>query len=145
LAEDTHQLVDNNPGFTANGLLWTVRAPTSAVQVNFDQGIATYHMSHLAMTDYGTLANALFGGGGPGLPGPGQQSTVTWSMQWHDVQETQNVRDAAVGFTGTFKRTSAHLEWSMDNASGFHFQSSGAGQKVLSALLGRERNGVYFS
>ena len=145
MAADTHQIVDNNPGFTPNGLLWTVRAPASAVQVNFDQGIATYHMADLAMKDYGTLANALFGGGAPGVPGPGVASSVTWSMQWRDVAETQNVRDAAVGFTGTYQRTGAHIEWSMENADGFHFQSNSAGQKVLSALLGRERNGVYFS
>ena len=145
LAGDTHQFVDNNPGFTANGVLWTVRAPTSSVQVNFDQGIATYHMANLAMTDYGTLANALFGGGAPGIPGPGVPSSVTWSLQWRDVQETRDVRDASVGFEGTFKRTNAHIEWSMENASGFHFQSNSAGQRALSALLGRERNGSYFS
>jgi hypothetical protein len=145
LAPDTHQIVDNNPGFTSNGLLWTVRAPASAVQVNFDQGIATYHMANLAMNDYGTLANALFGGGAPGVPGPGVGSTVTWSMQWRDVLETQDVRDASVGFAGTFKRTSAHIDWSMDNAEGLHFQSTGQDQKVITALLGRERNGVYFS
>ena len=122
-----------------------MRAPASAVQVNFDQGVATYHMANVAMTDYGTLANALFGGGDPGVPGPGTDTSVTWSVQWRDVLQTQDVRDASVGFSGTFKRTNAHIEWSMDNAAGFHFQSRGGSQTTGSALLGRERNGVYFT
>ena len=145
LASDTHQIVDNNPGFSANGVLWTIRAHPSAVDVDFDRGRAEYRIGHAAMRDYGTLANALFGGGGPGQPGASIDSSVDFEVSWRNVTRTQTVRDATVGFTGVFKQTEAHIDWSMRNAAGFRFRSDSAGQKTLSAVLGRERNGVFFS
>ena len=98
-------------------------------------------MEHLAVKDYGTLANALFGGG---APGPGAASTVTFEVHWRHVLKAQHVRDATVGFEGNFKQTDAHIEWSMRNAAGFRFESNSSNQTTLTALLGRERNGVFF-
>jgi len=125
-------------------LLWTVRAAASAVEVDFDEGEARYQMEHLAVKDYGTLANALGLGGAPGVPGPGIASTVTFEVRWRHVLKTQHVRDATVGFEGTFKQTDAHIEWSMRNAAGFRFTTNPSNQTTLTALLGRERNGVFF-
>jgi len=102
-------------------------------------------MEHLAVKDYGTLANALFGGGAPGVPGPGIASTVTFEVHWRHVLKTQQVHDATVGFEGPFKQTDAHIEWSMRNASGFRFETNSSNQTTVSALLGRERNGVFFA
>ena len=144
MAPDTHQIHDNNPGFGPGGRLWTVPAPSSAVEVNFDIGMARYHMTNVVMEDYGTLANALFGGGGPGLPGPSVPSMVSWDLRLDRPSSSTDVRDATVGFTGTYKATDAHLDWSME-ADGFSFRSNSQGQTVLTAFIGRERNGVFFS
>ena len=76
---DTHQIVDNNPGITSDGLLWTIRAANSAVEADFDAGTARYQMSNVAMQDYRTLQNALFGGG-VGVPGPSVPSTVSFDV-----------------------------------------------------------------
>jgi len=99
-------------------------------------------MEHLAVKDYGTLANALGLGGAPGVPGPGIASTVTFEVRWRHVLKTQHVRDATVGFEGTFKQTDAHIEWSMRNAAGFRFTTNPSNQTTLTALLGRERKRV---
>ena len=58
---------------------------------------------------------------------------------------TEAVRDAGVGFAGTYKQTGAHLDWSMHKA-GFSFRSDPTGQATLpdQPLLGHERNGVFF-
>jgi hypothetical protein len=101
-------------------------------------------LEHLAVKDYGTLANALGLGGAPGVPGPGIASTVTFEVRWRHVLKTQHFRDATVGFEGTFKQTDANIEWSMRNATGFRFESNPSNQTTLTALLGRERNGVFF-
>jgi len=80
LAPNTHQIVDNNPVITANGVVWTVRIRTSAVDVELEKGQATYEVEHLAMTDSGTLFNAFYGNPShtPGVPGPGIPSTVSF-------------------------------------------------------------------
>jgi len=145
LAPDTHQIHDNNPGFSANGVVWTVRMETSAVDVDFESGEASYEADHLAVKDYGTLANAIFGGGAPGVPGPGIPSTVSFEENWHDVLRTQAVRDPTLRFEGQFKQTEANIEWSMRNANGFHFRTNSEGQTTVAAVLGRERNGVFFT
>ena len=104
-------------------------------------------MEHLAVKDYGAVANALGLGGPPrvpGVPGPGIASTVTFDVRWRHVLKTQHVRDATVGFEGLFKQTGAHIEWSMRNAAGFRFETNPSNQTTVAALLGRERNGVFF-
>ena len=145
MAPDTHQFVDNNLGFAANGLVWTVRMRTSAVDVDFESGEASYAVEHLAVTDYGTPANSIFGGGAPGISGPGIPSTVSFDVNWHDVLSTQAIRNTTLRFEGTFKQTNAHIEWSMRNANGFHFRANPSGQTTIAAVLGRERNGVFFT
>lgn len=140
---DTHQIVDNNPGFGAGGLLWTIRAPASAVQVDLDAGTARYHMANVPMRDYGTLFNALFGGGGPGLPGLSKPSVVSWDLSFGGITSRRKIRDTDVGFAGEFLETGAHLDWSMSEP-GFAFQSNPGGQTVITAFLGHERNGSFF-
>ncbi|TMA85704.1 MAG: hypothetical protein E6J63_18920 [Deltaproteobacteria bacterium] len=101
-------------------------------------------MEHLPVKDYGTLANALGLGRAPGVPGPGIASTVTFEVHWRHVLKAQHVRDATVGFEGLFKQTGAHIDWSMRNAAGFRFETNPSNQTTVAALLGRERNGVFF-
>ncbi|TME26889.1 MAG: hypothetical protein E6I64_08105 [Chloroflexi bacterium] len=102
-------------------------------------------MTNVAMADYRTLANALFGGGAPGVPGASTPSTVSWEVDWHDVLSTGSFRDDAVGFAMDYKQTRAHLNWSMREAD-FTFVSEGSHQFVPSfgyALIAKERSGVF--
>jgi len=115
------------------------------VEVDFDEGEAVYETEHLSMKDYGTLVSALYGGGAPGVPGTGIASTVSFDVEWRKVLKTQPVRDKTVRFEGTFKQTEAHINWSMRNANGFRFKTTPSNQTTVSALLGRERNGVFFT
>ena len=95
------------------------------------------------MQDYGTLANALFGGG-VGIPGASVSSTVSWDLRWHGVTGSGTTVDAAVPFRLAYQRTGAHLDWSMSSGDR-SFQSDAAGQTTTVAFLGEERNGVFFS
>jgi hypothetical protein len=124
-------------------LVWTIRAPSSVVDVDLDAGTARFRMANVAMQDYGTLFNALFGGGGPGLPGPGRPSVVSWDLTFGGVRSRRKIRDADVGFAGEFLETGAHIDWSMTEA-GFSFRSDAGGQTVVAAVLGHERNGSFF-
>ena len=112
--------------------------------MNFDAGVAHYGMANVAMADYGTLANALLGRG-VGMPGDSVPSTVSWSLNWHNVLSTASFRDDKVGFAMDYKQTEAHLEWSM-REKGFSFIAEGSHQFVPAsgyALIARERNGVF--
>jgi hypothetical protein len=137
------QIHDNNPGFPDN-ILWTIRIPASAVQVDINAGTARLQMTNVAVGDYTNFANALFGGGGPGLPGPFVPSTVSFDIRWFGVTAQRNVRNTDVGFAGNFMATDARADWSMAR-SGFTFHTSASGQNARSALIGHERNGSFFN
>jgi len=136
------QIHDNNPGFP-DDLLWTIRTPDSAVEVDLDAGTARLRMNNVAAGDYTDFANALFGGGGAGLPGPFVPVTVSFDIRWSGVLSRANVRNTTVGFAGEFMRTGAHVDWSMSEA-GFTFHTLSSGQDARSALIGHERNGTFF-
>jgi len=142
LDANTHQIVDNNPGITADGLLWTIRAPNGAVHVDLDSGEARYRMHEVRMGDYATLANALFGAG-VGIPGPSVPSTVSWDLRLHGVTNRGTTIDPTVRFRLDYQNTNAHLDWSMDSGDR-SFKTNPAGQTALVAFIGRERNGVFF-
>jgi len=134
--------VDNNPGITADGLLWTIRAPSGAVHVDLDEGNARYRLNDVRMSDYGTLANALFGAG-VGIPGPSVPSTVSWDLRLHGVTSRGTTVDPTVRFRLDYQSTNAHLDWSMKSGDR-SFATNPSGQTALVAFLGRERNGVFF-
>jgi hypothetical protein len=142
-AADTHQIADNNPGITSSGLLWTIPAPRSAVDVDLDAGTARYRMSNVAMANYGTLANALAGGGDFGIPGPSTPSTVSWDLRFSGVTSRGTSSDSGVGFILEYQNTGAHLDWSMRSAT-FNFDTNPSGQTALVAFIGHERNGSFF-
>ncbi|TMF56396.1 MAG: hypothetical protein E6I19_05905 [Chloroflexi bacterium] len=100
-------------------------------------------MSEVRMRDYGTLANALFGGG-VGVPGASVPSTVSWDLRWHGVTGSGTTVNSTLPFRLSYKTTSAHLDWSM--ASGDRsFRTNSAGQTTVVAFIGDERNGVFFN
>ena len=95
------------------------------------------------MRDYGTLANALFGGG-VGVPGASVPSTVSWDLRWHGVTGHGATVDPTLPFRLSYKTTNAHLDWSMASRDR-SFRTNPAGQTTVVAFIGVERNGVFFN
>ena len=105
------QLHDLNPGIASDGLFWTVPIPDRAVQVNPVNGSASLQMTHVGINDYGTIQNALFGGGPAPIPG-----SVSFSVQWRGVNQLLNINNtdppsAGGGFSGQFVRNAAKMQW----------------------------------
>jgi len=100
-------------------------------------------MSEVRMRDYGTLANALFGGG-VGVPGASVPSTVSWDLRWHGVTGSATTVNATLPFRLNYKTTGAHLDWSMSSGDR-SFRSNPGGQTTVVAFIGEERNGVFFN
>jgi hypothetical protein len=133
------QVHDFNPGIAPNGVFWTVAVPASSVDVDLDAGTARLQVTNLALKDYFTIGNALFGGG----PTP-VDATVSFDMHWSGVTSREKIRDTENGFAGEFLHTGATIAWSGSEA-GFSFASSASGQTVHFAEIGHERNGVFFA
>jgi hypothetical protein len=88
--------------------------------------------------DYFSIGNAL--SDGDSVP-----ATVSYTVHWHSVKQRRQVRDEALQVAGLFLDTDASIQWTGSNSQGFTFTADAAGQTVISAQLGHERNGVFFS
>jgi hypothetical protein len=148
----TEQIHDYNPHIEANGLFWTVPVSNSAVRVDFDSGRARLRVRGLEMFDDHDIANSLTSGlglsgdlGFPEIPGVlPVLATVSFELEWSDPVASAEVRNAAQGFRGTFFETGCTIKWSA-RQRGFRFQSEDPDPtRNVIAILGRERNGVFF-
>lgn len=72
---------------------------------------------------------------------------VTFNVEWAGILDRQHVRNEAQNFEGTFLQTGSTIEWSAVNPStGFQFTSDPPDPAgVVGAVIGRERNGVFFT
>lgn len=151
----TEQIHDYNPHIEANGLFWTVPVSHSAVRVDFDRARARLQVRGLELFDDHDLANSLTSGLGlpgglgfpyPQIPGvPPVRATVSFEVEWSDPVASADVRNAAQGFRGTFFETGCTIKWSA-RQPGFRFQSEDPDPtRNVIAIIGRERNGVFFS
>jgi len=95
-------------------------------------------VEHFDTEDYTTLLNAL-------KDGPSVPATISFRVRWHGAKDRFSVQDATQGFAARFINTAATVEWTAEE-SGFKFISDPANTSSSSvALIGRERNGVFFS
>jgi hypothetical protein len=134
---------DFNPGIAPSGLFWTVPVSHESVKIEFDDDdreppTASLKVANLAIEDYHTLANAL-------VDGPSVDGTVSFEVRWSGVKQRLNIRNSQLMFTGSFVEDLATIVWSARTTDGFAFTSDGA-QSTQSAfaIIGRERNGVFF-
>jgi len=147
-ANVTQQIHDYSPGISANGLFWLVSAPSDAVQIDLDAGIASVRMIDVPIIDAHDLANSLTNGHGlanppipPIAPVP---ATVSFDIEWSNAMAEENVTNEAQDFTGHFLRTDATIQWS-SNEAGFSFQSEAPNPaRSVYSVIGHERNGVFF-
>lgn len=77
--------------------------------------------------------------------GPSEPAVVSYAIHWHGVRRRRHVRNETLHVAGLFLDTHATIEWTgHDATSGFTFTANAAGQSVVSAQIGHERNGVFF-
>jgi len=132
------QVHDFNPGIRQSGLFWTQPVSEDVLNVDLEDGTATLELADLDEEDYHNLHNAL-------LDGPSEPATVSYRMRWTATAPAMQVTDAVHGFTGRFRISTVKIEWTARTPT-FEFASDPAGTTInVSSVIGRERNGVFFS
>lgn len=136
---------DFDPGITPypGGLFWTVQIANSAVSdVDIEDGEARYEVDGMHLTDFFNIPNALF----HFLVPVSTPAVASFDIRWSGpVTERRSIRDATQGFAGDFVSSSAKMSWSAHSSS-FKFESDAASTSTsVIAVLGNERNGVFFS
>ena len=133
----SEQIHDLNPGILENGLFWIVEVPPSSVEFNFAGGKARMSREGMGIEDYHDLVNAL-------ADGPSKRAEMSFDCRWSDPTSTVPITNTGQHFKGTFKLTSATIEWSARQA-GFEFHSEPAVMSAaLYAEIGHEQNGSFF-
>jgi len=134
-----NQINDFNPGIAPSGLFWTTAISPDDVDVDFEEGSASYRVRNVAVLDFHDIGNALFGGGAPPAP-----AIVSFHARWSGVQERVRIKNVAQNFTGKFIRNQAQMEWSATTEE-FTFTSAPANtSSSVFAELGHMRNGSFF-
>jgi hypothetical protein len=129
------QVHDFNPGIRPSGLFWIQPIAEHSLQVDLQAGTAVHSASNLVEEDFGTLFNSLTGGSG--VP-----ASVSFKLTWTAAGSPMNVTDSGQGFTGRFQLCTAAIEWSA-TAPNFSFVSDSSSD--VRSVIGRERNGIFFS
>ena len=122
-----------------NGLFWTNFLPSSSAHATGKDSVrnATLDVSHLALFDYFNVNNAL-------ADGNSIDATVSYRMRWANTGSPLTIDDGK-NFHFKGRSTTATIFWE-GVEEGFRFRSSPAETtKTNMAVIGRERNGVYFS
>jgi hypothetical protein len=146
----TTQIHDYNVHVDRNDVFWMIPVKHEAVKVDFSNGRASLHVRKLDLFDDHDLANSLTQGLGlPTPPIPGifpVRATVSFDVEWDGVLATAQIENTSEHFNGTFLSTGATISWSAEQA-GFRFQSETPPNPTanLVSVLGREKNGVFFS
>jgi hypothetical protein len=154
-ADVSQQIHDYNVHIDANQLFWMIRVPDDAVDVDFRKGRATLRLADLEVFDDHDIANSLtYGLGLPGdlgFPYPEippvfpVRATVSVEVNWNGVLETARIRNDSQHFEGSFLQTETTVKWS-SRQQGFAFESEAANPaRNLISVLGRERNGAFFT
>lgn len=126
-----------------------------AVEVDFDSGRARLRVRGLDLYDDHDLANSLTLGlglpGDMGFPYPAispvapVRATVSFDVEWKGIVDTAQIENTTQHFKGAFLSTGATIKWSAKE-EGFEFQSEAPDpSRNLISVLGREKNGVFFT
>jgi hypothetical protein len=123
-------------------LFWTIPVPHDSVAISLGSGRAAFNLTTDVFDDH-DLKSSLTKVFPPGFP---QIANVTFAVEWSGVLDHQHVRNEAMNFEGDFYATGSTIEWSSFNpSSGFQFTSEPANPaRVIGAVIGHERSGVFF-
>jgi hypothetical protein len=112
-----------------------------AVSVQFGAGRARYAVSNMAMPDFFNIPNAIFRFQDPVSVPAIVSFDITWSGP---ITDRMDVNDPVEGFEGQFVLNQATMTWSAESQDGFRFVSDPSPTTSAFAMLGKERNGVFF-
>jgi len=148
-ADVTKQIHDYAPAIAPSGLFWTMPLHPNSLKVEFNSARASMHAEGLSVPDAHDLANSLTHGQGllnpPIPPIAAVPATVSFDVRWSGEISRATVVNEAQNFRGDFIKTGSTIEWSSDQR-GFFFDSEEPNPaRNLGAVIGRERNGVFFN
>ena len=116
--------------------------PHDSVSVSLGGGRASFDLTTDVFDDHDIKSSLteVFPSGFP------QMASVTFAVEWSGVLDHQHVRNEMMNFEGDFFATGSTIEWSSFNASSdFQFTSEPANPaRVIGAVIGHERSGVFF-
>lgn len=126
-----------------------------AVEVDFDDARARLRVQGIDVFDDHDLGNSLTQGLGlpasavppNGISGIAPvRAKVSFDIEWDGALATAEIENSAQQFKGTFLSTKTTILWSAEQP-GFRFQSDNPPDPAanLLSVLGREKNGVFFS
>jgi hypothetical protein len=131
-----------------NDVFWMIPVRHDAVDVDFDDARAHLRVRDLSLFDDHDLANSLTQGlGTPTIPGVFPvQAKVSFDVEWNGALAMTDIDNKAQTFKGSFLSTGATIFWTAEQP-GFRFDSDMPPDPKanLISVLGRERNGVFFS
>ena len=135
----SNQVHDFEPGIKPSGLFWTIPVSDSAIDVDPRAGRARLRAGNLAVPDFGNFANAI-SRSPTSVPGH-----ASFDVRWDGSGARTKIRDTTFDFAGQFVGGNATIRFVVkDDGSDVVYTSDAAGQKTVSAGVGRERNGVFF-
>jgi hypothetical protein len=146
----TQQIHDYNVGIDRNDVFWMIPVRRDAVRVEFDEAQARLKVRDLEVFDDHDLANALTDGLGiPTPPIPGVfpvHARVSFDVKWEGTIAMAEIENTSQQFKGTFLSTGATITWSAHQAGfRFHSETPPDPKANLVSVLGREKNGVFFT
>lgn len=134
------QVHDFNPGIRKpRGLFWTVPVSEDALHVDLEDGTATLALDDFDTDDYGDLHSAL-------TDAHEVDASISFKMKWTAKGDAFNVTDPVHTFAGRYRFANVGIEWSAEVPSaGFSFTSNPSSNTTVVGVIGRERNGIFFS
>ena len=141
VGDPSQQFHDWEPGIAPSGLFWTIPFSGGAMSAAPGAGAASLNAESLAVDDYHDFFNAI-----AETPEGVRPSHVSFDVRWAGGGDRMNVRDADFGFVGQFVSGDATISFTcQDDDSPVVYTSVAEGQSTVSAGVGHERNGVFFS
>ena len=146
----TEQIHDYNVHVDRNDVFWMITVKDDAVEVDFDDARACLRVRDLDVFDDHDLANSLTQGLGlptPPIPGVSPvRAKASFDVDWEGALAMAQIENNSQHFKGTFLSTGATIKWSAEQL-GFRFESDTPPDPKanLVSVLGREKNGVFFS
>jgi hypothetical protein len=119
-------------------LFWVTRIPADDVDVALESGQASMELQDFMTSDWGNILNNLRNENA--VP-----AAVAFTVRWKNEIRRLALRDPQNGFEGHFVETQAFVQWT-SSQEGFTFVSDPLETSTSSfAVIGHERNGVFFS
>lgn len=116
--------------------------PRDSVEVHLGSGRASFRLRTRIFDDH-DLQSSLTQVFPPGFP---QIAEIDFEVEWSGILDRARIRNEAMNFAGEFLQTGSTIRWSAFNpTTGFQFTSEPPNpSRVVNAVIGHERNGVFF-